>query len=46
MCIVGELAGGGSVTVTVGINEMRHVTGDVQHMTHGIIFGIFLEVFL
>ena len=31
---VSELAGGGSVAVAVGDNDMLQVTGDRQHMTH------------
>ena len=30
----GELAGGGSVAVPVGVSDMLQVTGDSQHMTH------------
>ena len=30
---MGELAGGGSVAVAVGVSDMRQVTGDTQHLT-------------
>ena len=33
LCIAGELAGGGSVDVTVGFSDMQQVTGDMQNMT-------------
>ena len=33
------------MTVTVGVNEMRHVTGDMQHMTHGNFVGTSWRVF-
>ena len=29
----GELAGGGSVVVAVGVSDMWQVTGDTQHLT-------------
>ena len=28
LCIMGELVGGGSVAVAVGVSDMRQVTGD------------------
>ena len=31
---MGELAGGGSVAVAVGVSYMLQVRGDMQHMTH------------
>ena len=34
LCIVGELAGWGSVTAAVGVRYMRQLTGDTQHMTN------------
>ena len=33
LCIVEELAGGGSVAVAVGVSDMRQMTGDTQHLT-------------
>ena len=33
LCIVGELAWEGSVSVAVGISDMWHVEGDPQHVT-------------
>ena len=30
MCIMGELAGGGSLDVAVGVSDMGQVTGDTQ----------------
>ena len=35
LCIVGKLAGGGSVAVAVGVSDMCQVTGDTQHMQAG-----------
>ena len=34
LCIMGELAGGGSVAVAVGISDMWQVTCNTWHMTH------------
>ena len=33
LCIVLELAGGGSVAVAVGISDMLQVKGDMRHLT-------------
>ena len=35
LCIVVEVEGGGSVTMTVGVSDRLKVTGDgMQHVTH------------
>ena len=34
LCMVGELAGGGSVAVAVGVSNMLQVTSDTGHVTH------------
>ena len=33
LCVLGELAGGGSEIVAVGVSDMWQVTGDIQHVT-------------
>ena len=33
LCILGELAEGGSVAVAVGVSDMRQETPNTQHMT-------------
>ena len=33
-CILGDVAGGGSMAVAVGVSDMRQVTGDTRHVTH------------
>ena len=34
LCIVGELAGGGSGAVAVGLSDRSQVIGFTQHVTH------------
>ena len=36
LCIVGELAGGGSVAVAVGVTDRLQVKGDMRHMPSGM----------
>ena len=34
LCLMGELAWGGTVAVAVGVSDTWQVTGDTQHVTH------------
>ena len=36
LCIVGDLAGRGSVAVAVGVSDRWHSIGDTWHLTHGM----------
>ena len=32
--MMGQIAGGGSMAVAIGVSDMSQVTGDKRHMTH------------
>ena len=42
--MVGELLGGGSLAVDVGVTDLLQVSGDTQHMTTN--FYIYIHIYI
>ena len=42
LCMVGELAGGGTMTVAVGVSDMWQLTRNMWHLTHDMWQPVFI----